>query len=191
MYRNTVQNRNQHAYLSASLKYYLDNGFTLQARGYFNHFINDYERDIYATTQATLSRFNGNLHTSKTTNTTAYGDILLSGSKKLNNDWELNFTAGASIQQHDGKLLYVGGSPTVPNVFLESALDRATIDIRNFDEKQIALPESRCSLCWAQYKLTTRTNYTSTCPIGMTGLLHWPLHLPKKAAIIISQLVQL
>ncbi|NII29770.1 SusC/RagA family TonB-linked outer membrane protein [Pseudoflavitalea sp. X16] len=135
MYRNPVQNRNQHAYLSASLKYYLCNGFTLQARGYFNHFINEYERDIFATTQATLAKFNGALHAMRTTNTTGYGDVLLSGSSKLDHNWELNFTAGASIQQHAGKMLSVNGSPTVPNVFLESALDKNTIDIRNFDEK--------------------------------------------------------
>ena len=135
MYRNPVQNRNQHAYLSASLKYYLCNGFTLQARGYFNHFINEYERDIYATTQATLARFNGALHAIKTTNTTAYGDLLLSGSRKLDHNWELSFTAGVSLQHHAGKMLSVSGSPTVPNVFLESALERNTIDIRNFDGK--------------------------------------------------------
>jgi TonB-linked SusC/RagA family outer membrane protein len=135
IYRNAVQNRNQHAYLSASLKYPFCNGFTLQARGYFNHFINEYERDVFATTQATKARFNGMLQTIKTTNTTAYGDLLLSGSRKLDHNWELNFTAGASIQRHAGNMLSVSGSPTVPNVFLESALDKNTIDIRNFNEK--------------------------------------------------------
>ncbi len=135
MARNGAQNRNQHAWLSASLKYYFNNGFTLQARGYFNHFTNDYERDIYATTQATLSRFNGMMHTIRSANTTAYGDLLLSGSRKLNNDWELNFTAGVSLQYLDGKMVSISGSPTVANVFLESALEKNTIDIRNFDEK--------------------------------------------------------
>lgn len=135
MYRNTVQNRNQHAWMSASLKYYFCNGFTLQARGYFNHFVNDYDRNIFATTQATLSRSNGSLHTIKTTNTTAYGDILLTGSRKLDHNWELNFTGGVALQNHAGKMLSIFGSPTVANVFLESALDKTTIDIRNFNEK--------------------------------------------------------
>lgn len=135
MNRNTVLTRNQHAWLSTSLKYYFNNGFTLQARGYVNHFVNEYDRHIYATTQATLSRFNGILHTIKTANTTAYGDVLLSGSHKFDYNWEMNFTAGAAIQHHQGEMLWVAGSPTVPNVFLESALDRATIDIRNFNDK--------------------------------------------------------
>lgn len=133
--RNPVKNQNKHAYLSASVKYYISNGLTLQARGYYNQFMNDYERDIYATTQSTKARFNGNLHISTTSNKTAYGDLLLSGNKKLNQNWELNFTAGTSIQLHAGKMLMISGSPTVPNVFLESALDRSTINIQNFDDK--------------------------------------------------------
>lgn len=133
--RNPVKNENKHAYLSASLKYYISNGITLQARGYYNLYMNDYERDVYATTQATKARFNGNLHISRTNNRTAYGDLLLNGNKKLSQDWELNFTAGTSIQTHTGKMIAINGSPTVPNVFLESALDRSTINIFNFDEK--------------------------------------------------------
>ncbi|MDF2187937.1 SusC/RagA family TonB-linked outer membrane protein [Paraflavitalea sp. CAU 1676] len=135
MNRNVVKTRNQHAWLSASLKYYFNSALTLQVRGYVNHFVNEYERNIYATTQATLSRVNGVLHTIETANTTAYGDLLLSGSKNLSADWDLNFTGGASLQHHQGTMLSIAGSPTVPNVFLESALDKATIDIRNFNEK--------------------------------------------------------
>ncbi len=97
--------------------------------------MNDYERDIYATTQSTKARFNGNLHISRTSNKTAYGDLLLSGNKKLNENWELNFTAGTSIQHHAGKMIMISGSPKVPNVFLESALDNNTINIQNSDEK--------------------------------------------------------
>ncbi|MBO9634677.1 MAG: SusC/RagA family TonB-linked outer membrane protein [Chitinophagaceae bacterium] len=135
IYRNPVKNENKHAYLSASLKYYISNSITLQARGYYNQLMSDYERDIYATTQSTKARFNGNLNISKTSNQTAYGDLLLSGNKKLDQDWDLNFTAGTSIQLHAGKLLMISGSPTVANVFLESALDKNTISIFNFDDK--------------------------------------------------------
>jgi TonB-linked SusC/RagA family outer membrane protein len=135
LHRNPVKNENKHAYLSASLKYYIATGLTLQARGYYNQFMNDYERDIYATTQSTKAKFNGNLHISRTSNKTAYGDLLLSGNKKLNENWELNFTAGTSIQHHAGKMIMISGSPKVPNVFLESALDNNTINIQNTDEK--------------------------------------------------------
>jgi TonB-linked SusC/RagA family outer membrane protein len=131
--RNPVDNRNQNVYASISLKYLLTSWLTIQTRGNINNFINEYQRNIYATTQGTLSRFNGNLSTTRTNNTTMYGDLLLIGERRLSQDLSLNFTAGTSIQDQHGKLLSVSGSPTVPNVFLESALDRATIDVRNFN----------------------------------------------------------
>ncbi|NII29769.1 SusC/RagA family TonB-linked outer membrane protein [Pseudoflavitalea sp. X16] len=133
MNRNTVDNRNQNVYASASVKYLIAPWLNVQLRGNINNFINDYQRNIYATTQGTLARFNGNLNTTKTNTTTMYGDILLSGDKEINSDWGVNFTLGSSIQDQKGKMLIVNGSPTVPNVFLESALDKATIDVRNYD----------------------------------------------------------
>lgn len=133
MNRNPADNRNQSVYASASVKYLLTPWLNIQARGNINNFINDYQRNIYATTQGTLARFNGNLNTTKTNNTTLYGDLLLSGDREINSDFSVNFTAGAAIQKQYGKMLTVNGSPTVPNVFLESALDKATIDVRNYD----------------------------------------------------------
>lgn len=133
MNRNTVDNRNQNVYAAASVKYLIAPWLNVQLRGNINNFMNDYQRNIYATTQGTLARFNGNLNTTKTNTTTLYGDILVSGDRQLNSDWGLNFTVGSSIQDQKGKMLIVNGSPTVPNVFLESALDKATIDVRNYD----------------------------------------------------------
>ena len=133
MNRNTVDNRNQNVYASASVKYLITPWLNVQLRGNINNFINDYQRNIYATTQGTLARFNGNLNTTKTNTTSLYGDILVSGDRQLTSDWGLNFTVGSAIQDQKGKMLTVNGSPTVPNVFLESALDKATIDVRNYD----------------------------------------------------------
>lgn len=133
--RNPVDNRNQNVYVSASLKYILNKWLVLQGRGNINNLISDYQRNIYATTQATISRFNGGMNNARSSNTTVYGDVLLTGTTKLSNDWELHFTTGVSIQNQVGKMLSISGSPTVPNVFLESALDRSTIDIQNFNVK--------------------------------------------------------
>lgn len=131
LYRNPSDNRNQNVYASASLKYLLSSWLTLQARGNINNFINEYQRSIYATTQGTLSRPNGNYISNKINNTTLYGDVLLIGDKKLNNNLNFGFTLGSSIQDQKGKTTNINGSPTVPNVFLESALDRSNISITN------------------------------------------------------------
>lgn len=77
MHRNTADTRNQSVYASASIKYLIAPWLNIQARGNINNFINDYQRNVYASTQGTLARFNGNLNTTKTNNTTLYGDLLL------------------------------------------------------------------------------------------------------------------
>ena len=129
--RNLIDNRNQNVYASVSLKYLLSNWLTLQARGNINSFINQYERRIYATTQSTLARFNGGFISNRNENTTLYGDVLISGERKLHRELGFNFTAGLSIQDQKGKSMFISGTPTVPNVFLESALERSTLTITN------------------------------------------------------------
>lgn len=154
--RNPSDNRNQSVYASVSFKYMLTDWLTLQARGNINNFINEYQRNIYATTQGTLARFNGNLSTTKTNNTTLYGDLLLTGERQLSKDWSMNFTAGTSVQDQKGSLLTVLGSPTVPNVFLESALDRATIDIRNYDGDGNIPPRKKIQSVFGSVQLNYR-----------------------------------
>ena len=114
LYRNPADNRNQNVYGAVSLKYLLNDWLVLQTRGNISHFINDYERHMYATTQATLARPNGNLFTSRSTSRTLYGDLLLTGERSLGADWGIGFTAGTSIQDQQAKIITVAGSPTVP-----------------------------------------------------------------------------
>lgn len=134
LYRNPADNRNQNVYGAVSLKYLLNDWLVLQTRGNISHFINEYERHMFATTQSTLARANGNLFSSRSTSRSLYGDLLLTGERKIGGDWGIGFTAGTSIQDQQAKTITVAGSPTVPNVFLESALDKANIDIRNTTE---------------------------------------------------------
>lgn len=134
LYRNPADNRNQNVYGAVSLKYLLNDWLVLQTRGNISHFTNEYERRMYATTQSTLARANGNLFSSRSTSRSLYGDLLLTGERQLGGDWGIGFTAGTSIQDQRAKIITIAGSPTVPNVFLESALDKSNIDIRNTTE---------------------------------------------------------
>ena len=131
MNRNTTDSRNQNVYAAVSLKYLLNSWLTLQARGNANNFINEYQRKLYATTQQTLAKADGLYTSQRVSNTTLYGDLLLTGDKKLDNDWNFGFMLGTSIQDRQGKYLSVAGSPIVPNVFIESAIDRSTLGISN------------------------------------------------------------
>lgn len=131
--RNPVDNHNQNVYASAALKYQANSWLSVQARGNLNNFIVEYERHLFATTQATLSSPNGMLRKVRAESTTYYGDMILLGERSLNKDFSAGFTAGASIQHQTGKSSFINGSPSVANVFLESAIDRnnSAFDIRN------------------------------------------------------------
>ncbi|HEY1202432.1 MAG TPA: SusC/RagA family TonB-linked outer membrane protein [Niastella sp.] len=125
--RNPNDNKNQNVYAAASVRYLLNNWLTVQARGNVNNFINEYQRNSYATTQNVLAPDNGLINVNKTNNTTFYGDLLLLGEKRVNADLGISFTAGTSIQDQKGKTTEVRGALAVPNVFMESAIDWSNI----------------------------------------------------------------
>lgn len=129
--RNPIENKNQNIYASASLKYLLSSWLTLQARGNYNMLSADNERKVYATTQSTLARSNGAYSINKFKSTNLYGDLILLGDKAINKDLSFNFTLGTSIEDNRKNTTSINGTPTVANVFIESALDRSNISITN------------------------------------------------------------
>lgn len=134
--RNPIDHRNQNILVSASLKYLLSSWLTVQLRGNLNDYVNEQERRIYATSQGTLSKFNGLMHNGRNHNTTVYGDLILMGDRKLHDNLTLNFTLGTSIQDQSGKSIGSSGTPNVPNVFLEAAMDRSQLVFGNGASKK-------------------------------------------------------
>lgn len=96
--RNAITTNNKNAYVAASLNYKLNNWLSVQGRGNYNYYYSDAERDIYATTLSVISGTNGKVYNNKIDSRTLYSDLLLIGNKDLNSNWNLGFTAGASIQ---------------------------------------------------------------------------------------------
>lgn len=129
--RNPIENKNQNIYASASLKYLLTSWLTLQARGNYNMLSADNERKVYATTQSTLARANGAYSINKFKSTNLYGDLILLGDKAISKDLSFNFTLGTSVEDNRKNTTSINGTPTVANVFIESALDRSNISITN------------------------------------------------------------
>lgn len=129
--RNAIENRNQNIYTSALLKYAFNSAVSIQARGNINNYISENHRRIYATTQSTISYVNGRYNQSRTNSTTLYGDLLFSCSKNWQQQFSLDLTAGVSLQQQQGRTVSTDGEPSVPNVFLESALTRNNLIIQN------------------------------------------------------------
>ena len=194
--RNNVDTKNENIYASVSIKYLLNDWLNLQARGNINNFITENQRDIYATTQATIAFLNGSYTGTRGNNTTLYGDLLLTGNKKLTDKLNMDITAGASIQDQKGKTLSVTGEPSVANVFSESALKRSNLSILNTAvTKQIQSVFGNFQLNYENkiyVDLSDRNDWSSTfafTPIeakgynyysmGTTGILSELLRLPE------------
>lgn len=135
--RNSIENSNQNIYTSFSLKYSISNNLSIQTRGNINYFSNQSQRNIFATTQATYSSYNGNLQNFKSSSATIYGDVMVLWEKEINKNWHLNSSVGLALQKQNGKFISILGTPSVPNVFLESALDnQSVLDIRNRHQRK-------------------------------------------------------
>lgn len=192
--RNNADTKNENVYASIAIKYMLSNWLNIQARGNMNNFITENQRDIYATTQSTIAFPNGNYAGSRSNNTTLYSDLLLTANKKVDK-LNIDITAGASIQDQRDKTLAIVGEPSVPNVFIESALKRNNISILNTAiSKQIQSLFGNVQLDYENkifLDLSDRNDWSSTLAftpterrgynyysLGATGILSEFLRLP-------------
>ncbi len=108
LYKDPTTQSRHNVIASVSLKYALTDWLALSTRGNLNKVWNKFERDVYAGTQGVISGQtsaltpldNGRLIRDEDTGLNKYADVLLNGNKKLNENFELNFTAGASITDY-------------------------------------------------------------------------------------------
>lgn len=95
--RNKVKTNNKNIYTSAALNYKLTDWLNVQARGNYNYYNSEAQRDVYATTQATISGVNGKVYHNGFESKTYYGDLIFMGKNSLNDDFKIEYTAGTSI----------------------------------------------------------------------------------------------
>lgn len=121
--RNPIKTNNKNVYTSASLNYKLTDWLNVQARGNYNYYNSEAQRNVYATTQATISGVNGKLYYNRLESKTYYADLIFMGKNKLNEDISLDYTAGASVS--DIKKINTtieNGNLSYPNLFTFSNL---------------------------------------------------------------------
>ncbi|NIG57222.1 SusC/RagA family TonB-linked outer membrane protein [Chitinophaga sp. Cy-1792] len=95
--RNVTENRKDNLIAAITLKYTLNKWLTIQARGNANKSWDKYELKANAGTQTTIADNNGRYTYDYITSTQYYGDVLLTGTPKISNNFGLNFTLGSSI----------------------------------------------------------------------------------------------
>ncbi|MDR6786593.1 TonB-linked SusC/RagA family outer membrane protein [Pedobacter africanus] len=121
--RNQVTTNNKNIYSSASLNYKLTDWLNVQARGNYNYYKMDAQRNVYATTQGVISGTNGKLYFNDLESKTYYSDLIFLGKNKINPDLSVDYTVGASVSDIKKKNTTIENATlSYPNLFILSNL---------------------------------------------------------------------
>lgn len=125
--KNSVTTKNKNVYGSAALSYTINNWLTAKVRGNYNYFNSDSQRSVAAYSQPTVlgSRdSNGKIYKNTLEKTTIYGDALLIGNPKINDDISFDFTLGTSISDLKYNITTIENNKLfVANLFALNNLD--------------------------------------------------------------------
>lgn len=183
--RNTSNNVVDRIYTNLSLKFKVNDWLSLQARGNIDKSVNDINVNSFATTSIVLTANNGSYTYLRAVNTQLYGDLLLTGTKKLSENFDLNATIGTSI--NDGKLdqnnfgtKNSGDGLRFANVFtLANILPAAITVTSTFLHKQVQAAFATAQLNWRDYlylDVTARNDWSSTfayTPVEKKGYFYY------------------
>lgn len=193
------------------LKYTINDWLSVSARGTMNKRWDKWERHVYAGTQgvisgepvtdpssgATVLDDNGRYQRDEVQSTALYGDLLLIGNKTFADDWDLNFTAGTSINDTRTYGWNLDQTRlTVANKFLLSNIYRQT-PIKFLEEtalrRQLQSVFASGNLGYKDLvflDLTARNDWSSTLantPAEKSGYFYWSAGL----SAVISDMITL
>jgi TonB-dependent SusC/RagA subfamily outer membrane receptor len=189
-YRNIAEDSNKKIVASLNLNFKINDWLSLQTRGTYDKSLLDFEKKIYATTEATLAPANGRYLLFNNDYTQIYGDVLANINTKINDKISVNGVVGVSTTRATTEI-FTGDSGT------NGGLQFANIfSFQNFNANaSVAFNqnsfENRGSSIFASatigfndnifVDITARNDWTSTLPaannsffypsIGVTGIL--------------------
>lgn len=121
--RNAITSDNKNAYAAVSLNYALSKSLSIQARGNYNYYLSEAHRDVFATTQGTISGTNGKAYNNKLESKTYYADLILLGNTNISHDITLGYNLGTSISDNIKITTQIeNGFLKFPNIFALSNL---------------------------------------------------------------------
>ena len=94
--RNTNENTRNRFIAAMSARYDITDWLYLQARGNVDRIIESSDQKVFASTQGTLSDFNGRYVLRNIDDSQVYGDVILGINKQLSEDFILDFNLGMS-----------------------------------------------------------------------------------------------
>ncbi len=98
--RNPAEDTNNKLLASLNLNYKFNDLISLQARGTYDKSILDYEKRVFATTEATLAPANGRYIVTENDFTRLFGDLIATITPTINDDYSLNAIVGTSITRN-------------------------------------------------------------------------------------------
>ena len=199
--RNKSSDSNKKLVASLNLSYKINDWLTLQTRGTYDNTNTNFERKIYATTEATLAPSTGRYIVNENDFTQVYGDVIATINTSINTDLSVNVIAGASTTRTTTETLVAdsgtNGGLQFANVFAYQNFNaNASVNFRQNSY------EVRGSSIFASatfgYKdklfldVTARNDWTSTLPdannsffypsIGVTGILSELFEMNEKVS---------
>ncbi|MFD2599443.1 SusC/RagA family TonB-linked outer membrane protein [Sphingobacterium corticis] len=173
------------------LKYTLTDWLSVSARGTLNKRWDKWERHVYAGTQGVLSGEridgviddNGRYTRDEMESTAIYGDFLLIGNKTFADEWDLNFTAGTSINDTrsrgwnlDQSKLAVANKFLLSNIFREAPINTLNETISRRQLQSIFASTNLGYKDRIFLDLTARNDWASTLantPREKKGYFYW------------------
>ncbi|WP_027137725.1 TonB-dependent receptor domain-containing protein [Gaetbulibacter saemankumensis] len=198
LHRNASEDTNQKLVASVNLNYQVNDWLALQTRGTYDKSLFNFERRIYATTEATLAPANGRYIVNNNDFTQYYGDVIANINKQFGETISLSAIVGTSTTRTTSES-FIGDSGTngglqYANVFsFQNFNGNPSV---NFTQNSL---ETRVNSVFASatigfndkifVDLTARNDWTSTLPkennsffypsIGLTGVLSELFELPE------------
>lgn len=203
--RNSTFQKRDNIIAQAQLKFNINEWLSVSARGTMNKRWDSWERHVYAGTQGVLSgeriegvlEDNGRFMRDETESTALYGDLLLIGNKTFAEDWDLNFTAGTSINDTksdawniDQRKLAVANKFLLSNIYRDAPINVLTETISN---RQLQSVFGSTNLGYKDkifLDLTARNDWSSTLantPKEKKGYFYWSAGL----SAILSDMIKM
>ena len=199
--RNASEDNNKKLLASLNLDFKINDWLSLQTRGTFDKSLFNFERKIYATTEATLAPANGRYIVFENDYTQLYGDVIANINTQINENTSVTAIVGASTTRTTTES-FTGDSGTngglqFANVFaFQNFNGNPSV---NFNQNSL---ETRVNSIFASttigfndkifVDLTARNDWSSTLPaenssffypsIGVTGVLSELFELPENVS---------
>lgn len=205
LHRNPTMQLRDNIIAQGQLRYALNDWLSVSARGTLNKRWDRWERHVYAGTQGVLSgevvagslEDNGRYIRDEMVSTALYGDFLVIGSKTFAEDWDLNFTAGTSINDTrstgwnlDQRKLAVANKFLLSNIYREAPINTLSESISRRQLQSVFASANLGYLDQIFLDLTARNDWSSTLantPEEKKGYFYWSAGL----SVVLSDMIEM